>query len=488
MNKTVLNPYSYHVFKFMDKAILYDLNTDSITQVDDDFTFALLELAGQCDMSNLRRELAENHDNVDEDKIMRLIKPLKASGFFFKAPPDHKKISKTKIKLMDFHTSQIQLSITQACNLACIYCYAEASGSNAKNKLMSYETAKCAIDYLIANRKDSVDTLPVQFFGGEPLMNFELIKQVIVGCKLITKKSGIKFKFGISTNCTLLTEEVQDFLVENRFSVLLSIDGDEETHNCQRPFRDGRASYKQAIDNALSLNKKFLKNKCGAPRIRANLINGTATQLAKFTEIFTAMGFKSIDVAPIISRPGDANKFALDEQAWEEWHKQSDELLLEWLKYAVKNEIIENSYINRQVQRKLSLLKSQRLYGGVRCGVGRNTNIVDADGNIFPCHRYPGLDKYIIGNIYIGIDRDKVSKYYDGIMNSMLENCGNCWMRNKCGGPCPWQVSANEGNICPSDKFSCDERKHSFKQAAYLYVCLSRENPKVLERMLGEKR
>lgn len=73
-------------------------------------------------------------------------------------------------------------------------------------------------------------------------------------------------------------------------------------------------------------------------------------------------------------------------------------------------------------------------------------------------------------------------------MNNMLENCGNCWMRNKCGGPCPWQVSANEGNICPSDKFSCDERKHSFKQAAYLYVCLTRENPKGLERMLRKQR
>ena len=419
MHNNIIDPTSYKVFKFIDKSIFYDLNTDSISQVDDEFTFDLLDLAGQCDMVNLRKELAKKHDNVNEDRILDLVQPLKDSGFFFTAPPDHQKISKTKKKLMDFQLSQIQLNITQACNLACIYCYAEASGSNAKNKLMSYETAKRAIDFLVSNCDDSVGTLRIQFFGGEPLMNFELIKQVIVCCKLITKKIGLKFNFGISTNCTLLSEEVQDFLVENRFGVLLSIDGDEETHNRQRPFRDGRASYKQAIDNALSLNKKFLENKCGTPRVRANLINGTATQLAKFTEMFTELGFKSIDVAPIISRPGDANNFALNEQAWEEWNKQSDEQLLEWLKYAVKDEIVENSYINRQIQRKLSLLESQRLFGGVRCGVGRNTNIVDADGNIFPCHRYPGLDKYIIGNIYTGINRDKVSQYYDDIMSGV---------------------------------------------------------------------
>jgi uncharacterized protein len=488
MLKTVLDPMSYKVFTFKEKMILYDINTDSITKVEDEFTYDLLEMAGQYDIVGLRGKLQEKYPEADDKKILDVIKPLKDAEFFVNPPVDHAYIKKNKQRIMKHNSNKIQLSITQACNLACIYCYAEESGSNAKNQLMSFDTAKQSIDYLVREAGDQ-KKLGLQFFGGEPLMNFELIKQVVDYTSKLGKKIDKTFGYAISTNCTLLTEEVQDYLVKHRFGILVSVDGDEATHNKQRPYRDGRDSYDIVIENAKSLNEKYLKNKrLTPPRIRANIINGNADRLAEITDSFTDMGFKAIGIAPILDRLGENAPFGLDEEAYAKWSEQADNQFVYWLDCTNKDKEVKNAYINKEVRRRFGLLKSKRVFGGVRCGVGRNVNIVDVDGNIFPCHRYPGMDEYIIGNIYTGIDREKLSLYYDNIINNMLENCSDCWVRYKCGGPCPWQVSSQEGHICPSDKLSCDDRMHSFMQGAYMYVCLSETKPEALDQYFKKRK
>ncbi len=488
MIKTVLDPRSYKVFKFKDKMVLYDINTDSITKIEDDFTYDLLEMAGKCDIVDLRNKLKEKYPDTDDKKIIHVIKPLKDAGFFINPPTDYEQIKKNKRRIMTHKSNKIQLSVTQACNLACIYCYAEESGSNAKNQLMSFETAKQAIDYLVREAGDE-NKLGLQFFGGEPLMNFELIKQVVDYTTKLGSKIGKTFNYAVSTNCTLLTEEVQDYLVKHRFGILVSVDGDEDTHNKQRPFRDGRDSYELVIKNAMSLNEKYLKNKhLSPPRIRANIINGNADRLAEITDSFADMGFKAIGIAPIMERLGENAPLGMDDAAFAKWTEQADNQFVYWLDCAAEDKEVKNAYINNEVKRRFGLLKSKRIFGGIRCGVGRNVNTVDVDGNIFPCHRYPGMDEYIIGNVYTGIDREKLSAYYDDIIRNMLENCKDCWMRYKCGGPCPWQVSSQEGKICPSDKLSCDDRMHSFMQGAYMYVCLSESKPELLDKYIKKRK
>jgi len=478
---------SYKVFEFKDKKILYDLNTDSIIQVDDKLTYDILKFAGKYDIVDLYKQISRKHAGVKESKIVETIKPLKDAGFFISPPPNFSQLKNLKQKLMRHRPSKIQLCVTQGCNLACIYCYAEESGSNAKNQLMSFETAKQSVDYLV-RISGSQKNLSIQFFGGEPLMNFELIKKVVEYTNSLSKKIKKNFHYGISTNCTLLTEEVQNYLVENRFGILVSVDGDEEIHNRQRPFRDGRDSYKIVIKNAIALNEKYLKEKrLTPPRIRANIINGNANRLAEITDSFADLGFKAIGIAPIMERLGDNAPLGMDDEALDKWNKQADDQFCYWLDRTEKGKEVKNAYIKREVQRRFDMLKSKRIFGGVRCGVGRNVNTVDVDGNIYPCHRYPGMDKYIIGNVYTGLNREKISSYYDDIMNNMLKNCSTCWLRFKCGGPCPWQVSAEEGNICPSDKLSCDDRKHSFKQGAYMYVHLSQRKPEALERYIKKE-
>ena len=481
--QTVLDPISYNVFRFKEKMVLYDVNTDSIIQVNDELTYDILDLAGKYDIADLRKQINKKHKGVGDAKIIETIKPLKDAGFFINPPVDFANLRRIKARLMKYQPDKIQLCITQACNLACIYCYAEESGSNARNQLMSFETAKQSIDYLVRG-SGSQKRLSIQFFGGEPLMNFKLMKQVVEYCESISQKSDKVFSYAVSTNCTLLDEEVQDYLVKYRFGVLVSVDGDAEIHNRQRPFRDGRPSYDLVMKNAIALNEKFIKNKLRPPRIRANIINGNANRLAEITNAFSDLGFKAIGVAPIMERLGENAPFGMDDDALAKWSEQADNQFCYWLDCTENDKTVKNSYITREVHRKFGILKSKRIFGGVRCGVGRGVNIVDVDGNIYPCHRYPGMDKYIIGNVYTGIDREKISAYYDDIMNSMLKNCKDCWMRYKCGGPCPWQVSAEEGHICPSDKLSCDERKHAFRQGAYMYVRLSQNKPEALERYI----
>ena len=181
----------------MDKAILYDLNTDTICKVDDALTYDILEGAGQFNIVDLREKLKPTHGIIDDQKIFTIINPLKNCGFFISPPPDWTRIDAAKEKAMGFVPSKIQLSIAQCCNLACVYCYAEECGSNARNQLMSFETAKQAVDYLV-HVSGEERKLTIQFFGGEPLLNFVLIKKVVDYAKALTSSTKKIFSFAFN--------------------------------------------------------------------------------------------------------------------------------------------------------------------------------------------------------------------------------------------------------------------------------------------------
>jgi uncharacterized protein len=484
----LLDKTSYKVFKFKDKMILYDLSTNTICRVNDELTYDILRFAGEYDMQALLMELNAHHSNIDEKSVNGVIEPMREVGFFISVPACQNTIEETKAKLLAYTPYTLALCIAQSCNLACIYCYAEDSGSNSKNQLMEFKIAKKSIDYLVENSKN-IKTLHIQFFGGEPLLNFQVMKQAVEYTGEATKGTDKKFTFSLTTNATILNDEIQRFLIDNDITTKLSIDGDQVTHDKQRPFRNGGGSYRQVLINSLKFKDKLIRNGKLPPSVRANVINGSAEKLSKIAETFSGMGFRAIDIAAIFGKPGMNNDLAITEEEFDALNRQMDDYIEQWLDNKVRGERpLKNNYIEREVSKKLKMLNRNNLLEGIRCGVGRGTNAVDVDGNIYPCHRYQGMEKYIIGNITEGgVDSGKVSAYYSAITENMLENCTTCWMRYKCGGPCPWRVSIEDGGMCPSDKLSCDDIKYSFMQGAYLYVSLREAKPEVLKHYVEEE-
>lgn len=480
---TLLDGRTYHVFKYREKAILYDVGTGVVSQVNDAFLFDLLDIARRHNLPTVLSHLQQRHGQATEEAIHAALAPFRAAGLFRyddSGPAVLRRIQKT---LMNHSPRRIQLFLAQACNMACVYCYAEENGSNQRDRLMSLEVAKQAIDHLV-KRSRKRRSLGVQFFGGEPLLNADVMKQVVEYAKQVGERAHKRFHFQISTNGTLLTEEIQDYIVQHDMGTLVSIDGDEETHNRQRPLRGGGPSYHLIIDKARQLNEKFNQRGRKVLKVRANVVNRSPMTAERISRLFEEMGFRYVGISGIHPRPGEETEYSFDEDALRKWRAETDRMFMDWLEMVDRTGKSSGRYVDHQIAKALRTILGGRPCGSIRCGVGRNTNAVDVDGNIFPCHRYVGLDNYILGNVKTGIDRQKILRYYRQIMTSNRKWCSACWARTKCGGPCPWEVSRTDGAIAPPSDVYCRSTREGFERALYLYVRLAERHPRLLDEIL----
>ena len=482
----LLDPRTYQVFRFRDKSILYDVRTGIIAAVTDPFTYDLLHLARHRTPAGVVEELGRKYEDIDEELVLSAVAEFRKQGFFFYEHRDRKIAEKIRALLVDHRPKRIQLFVAQACNLACIYCYAEENGSNARNRLMTFERAREAIDHLI-RRSGRRRNLTIQFFGGEPLLNYKLIKQIVEYTKELEKTTSKRFSYQISTNGTKLTEEIQDFIVEHDMGTLVSLDGDEKTHNAQRPLRSGGNSYHLVVDNARSLNRKFRAKGARTLKVRANITNRRNANPFEISDHLESLGFTYIGISGIFPRPGQPNDLSFTPEENLEWRAKSDEHLMEWLKAVDEGRKPESRWGHSQIVKALQGLVSRKELGMIRCGVGRNTNAVDTDGNIFPCHRYVGMDNYILGNTNEGIDKSKERAYYDALIRNSLEWCSKCWARGQCGGICPWELSRDDGSIGHPPEEGCEHIRYGLARSMYIYVCLAERHPEYLKELVGNQ-
>ena len=464
--KTIINYPAYHLFKYKKEFFLYDVSTKSLSEINS-FACDFLKNSGKYDWENLCRVMQAKYPDFTKKDGLEIIDTLKKQGFFKYKKIDKLEQEKLIQNLWSHHPNRIQLFLSQKCNLKCIYCYGENNQSNTKNRLMSFETAKTAIEYFIkksGNRKE----LQVTYFGGEPLLNYKVLKDITEYCKSIENKYNKKFTFELITNGTLLTKPICDYLIENDFLLFVSLDGWREMNNYQRPAKDGKDYFDTILKNAKYLVENYRKNKSKKRiKVRANLTD-KFYDLKKTVKFLENEGFDMIGIAGIQNLVYcDETAGALNEKQERELTKQSQTLLKEALKIIEKKQRL-TPYIKRMLNKNQSGLNDSHNLLGIRCGICRNTSAVDVDGNIFPCHRYVGLEKYITGNIYDGMDYDKTVGLYRKYNETALEYCADCWMRDICGGPCPWEVSSPDGKIWKQNKKWCKKVEKGFEFSLWL--------------------
>ena len=330
---------------------------------------------------------------------------------------------------------------------------------------MSFEIAKQAVDHLVKN-SGSRTALQVTFFGGEPLLNYPVIREIVEYCRSLETVGPKRFVFELITNGVLLTPEVVDWIVSERFVLFVSLDGWKEMHNHNRPSMDGDDVYDLILKNALYANEQYTKNELVPMKVRANLTNKHHDWKA-VGEYLASLGFKVIGVGAIepLSH-GDASPSAMTEDQVDELHGQITDTLVDVVNRMIAGQAV-TYFESLQVRKTVGQLQPRKLKG-VTCGVARNTQVVDNKGNIFPCHRYEGMENYVIGNVSTGLSREKTMAYYRKLNGNATNRCHSCWIRDYCGGGCAWLLSKKDGHLADPTERECDRRRASMERALWM--------------------
>jgi uncharacterized protein len=481
-----LDPRSFHAFKYRGDFLLFDLSTGATCRLNE-FTFDAINVLAEHDWPEAVQQLNTRFPDLQVQQLRDCIAELQGLGFFRQTKPLRPRQDKQLNVLWRHHPRSIQMFVAQTCNLACKYCYAENQGSNAVGQLMSWDVAEATINHLVqasGSRRD----LTITFFGGEPLMNVDLIVRTVNYCKEVSKSTGKRFAFTISTNGTLLTEDVRAFLNSHGFTMLVSLDGYADMHNAQRPFRDGSPSYQKVLENATAMLATFREQgQTWRIKARANLTS-QYHDMKRTTKAIEDLGFTTVGLAAIRTCCGStagSSDSGLNAKDFEEldlaYESTIDDVLA-----AMEAGRELSPYARRWIGKAFQHVVKRVTTLGLICGVGRNTNAVDCRGSIYPCHRYVGMEAYRLGDVWSGLDREKTMAYYSRCNETAITNCQGCWLRFICAGACPWERShPTDGVLTPTEP-ECGWRHRAAERGIWLYHEVRERFPEYL-RQRGSK-
>ena len=348
------------------------------------------------------------------------------------------------------------LNIAHDCNLRCKYCFASTGDFGTGRKIMTFETGKRAIDFLIEKSEDR-ENLELDFFGGEPLMNFDTVKQIVEYARSREKECGKHFRFTITTNGLLLDDDKIDFINKEMSNVVLSIDGRKETNDNVRIRVDGSGCY----DSILPKFKKLVEQRGD----KEYYVRGTFTKYnIDFSEdVFSLYkeGFDQISVEPVVC--DSENPYALTEKELSEIFKEYERLAERILANEDKGEKFNFFHFMLDLDQGPCAIK--RLRG---CGCGNEYVAVTPDGDIFPCHQFVGIDEFKMGNLYEGTFNQDMKSDFAAAHVYTKPECRECWAKFYCSGGCNANNYMYAGDVHNAHKFSCQIEKKRLECAIML--------------------
>lgn len=348
------------------------------------------------------------------------------------------------------------LHIAHDCNLACKYCFADEGEYHGKRELMSYEVGKKALDFLVAN-SGSRTNLEVDFFGGEPLMNFEVVKQLVKYGRSLEEPNNKKFRFTLTTNGVLLDDDILEFANKEMSNLVLSLDGRKEVHDLMRPRRGGQGSYDTVVP-------KFIK--AAESRNQMNYyVRGTYTRnnldFAKDVIHMADLGFEQISVEPVVADKSES--YAIREEDIDTLIKQYDELTAEMIKR--KKEGKPFNFFHFMIDLSGGPCVAKRLSG---CGSGTEYLAVSPSGELYPCHQFMGMKDFLLGNVDEGVIRTDIRDEFKLCNVYAKEKCKNCFAKFYCSGGCTANSYNFSGSINGTYEIGCELQKKRIECAIAL--------------------
>jgi uncharacterized protein len=316
------------------------------------------------------------------------------------------------------------LHVSHDCNMRCAYCFASEGSFHGEKVLMDAETGKKALDFLIANSGNRRH-LEVDFFGGEPLMNLDVVKELVDYARGKEKALGKEFRFTMTTNGLLLNEENMAYLNDTMVNIVLSLDGRQETNDRMRKTVSMDGTYDHIIDKIKRMS-----------HIRGNkdhYVRGTFTRenldFSKDVMDMVDQGFETISVEPVVAAPEES--YALRNEDVDVLSKEYELLAVEYLKRQAEGKPFRFFHFNIDLEGGPCAYK--RVSG---CGAGTDYISITPSGDIYPCHQFVGLEEFKLGDLRQGIVADQIRKDFEKVNLTQKPACRDCWAKYYCGGGC----------------------------------------------------
>lgn len=398
-----------HTFIYNGEYFALDVETGSVHVVDKQGYDEITRLA----------EIERNGGDLDEalsqdDALIREIKELKENGLLFSSEDEDAHMPENVIKAMCLH-------LAHDCNLRCDYCFAEGGAFAGRRELMSEETAKAAIDFLVSV-SGTRRNLEIDFFGGEPLMNFKVLKSTVEYARSLEKEHNKNFRFTVTTNGYHVTDEMKKYLDENMNNIVISVDGRPHVHDAVRKTAGGKGSYERVIKNA----KELALHREGEYYIRGTF---TADNLDFGEDILHVadMGFYGVSIEPVVTNGANAIKEEHLETIYTEYERLAEEY--------VKRRKNGNGFVffHFMVDLNAGPCKKKRIRG---CGAGTEYIAIAPNGDIYPCHQFVGRKEYLMGSVYKRGLSDTVAERFEVCDIYHMEDCKQCWAKYYCSGGC----------------------------------------------------
>lgn len=452
-----------HQFKNNGYNIVLDVHSGSVHVVDD-MTYDVIELLDSgLTPEEVPAKLAGTWPEQEIREALEECEELKEKNLLFSE--DIYRNSVFDFRKRKTVVKALCLQIAHDCNLSCRYCFAGEGEYHGERSLMSYEVGRKALDFLVANSGNRKN-LEVDFFGGEPLLNWKVVHDLVLYGRELEKTHDKKFRFTLTTNGVLLNDEIMDFCNKEMKNVVLSLDGRKEIHDRMRPFPNGSGSYDLIVDKF----RKFAKE-------REDLglqyyVRGTFTRdnldFESDVEHFVRLGFTQMSMEPVVAP--DSADYSIREEDIPAIMEQYDKLAQFLLKKEKEGHPL--TYFHFMIDLTGGPCVYKRMSG---CGSGTEYLAVAPNGDLYPCHQFDGRKDFLLGNVDVGITRPDIVDEFRACNVYTKEKCTQCWARYYCSGGCAANSYNFHGSINDTYEIGCKLQRKRIECALMMKAAQAEE-------------
>ena len=437
-----------HQYKLGDCNIVLDVCSGSVHLVDE-VAYDIIEMFESNEKNAIIAAMREKYSsrddisNEDIDECYAQVAELKNSGKLF-APDTFERMAGTLKAKTSGVVKALCMHIAHTCNLNCAYCFASQGKYHGDRAVMSFEVGKRALDFLVEN-SGSRRNLEVDFFGGEPLMNFDVVKQLVAYARSIEKEKGKNFRFTLTTNGMLIDDDVIEFANKECSNVVLSLDGRKEIHDRYRVDYAGKGSW----DRIVPKFQKLVEARGGKDYYMRGTFTHANPDFLKDIQTMLDLGFNELSMEPVVCASGDPSELTEDDKSvvMEQYEKLAELMIKR------RREGKPFTFYHYMIDLTGGPCIYKRISG---CGSGTEYMAVTPWGDLYPCHQFVGDEKFLLGNIWDGVKNTAVQDEFASCNVYAREECRSCWARLYCSGGCAANAYHATGSVKGIYKYGCD--------------------------------
>ena len=449
-----------HQYKLGGRCIVLDVYSGSVHLVDEVAydIIALYETTTREDLiAAMLAKYADNPEVTREElnECIDQIEELKEMGKLFTPDTFAPMAGKLKEKSAGV-VKALCLHVAHTCNLNCSYCFASQGKYHGDRAVMSFEVGKQALDFLIAN-SGTRRNLEVDFFGGEPLMNFDVVKQLVAYAREREKEAGKNFRFTLTTNGMLIDDDVIEFANRECSNVVLSLDGRKEIHDRYRVDYAGKGSWEQIVPKF----QKLVKAREGREYYMRGTFTHANPDFLKDIEVMLDLGFTELSMEPVVCAPGDPSELTQEDLpiVMEQYEKLAELMLKR------HREGKPFTFYHYMIDLTGGPCIYKRISG---CGSGTEYMAVTPWGDLYPCHQFVGEEKFRLGDVWTGVTNPEIQGEFAKCNVYAHPECADCWAKLYCSGGCAANAYHSTGSVTGVYKYGCELFKKRMECAIML--------------------